>query len=272
MKPGWVSLPMDRSLELYCQTDGLGRPLVLLHGLFGAGTNLSGLARQLRSRYQVLRVDLRNHGRSPHSDDMSYPLMAADILQLLEDRGIRQCAILGHSMGGKVAMELALAQPGRVAALCVVDIAPIQYSHLRHDPILEALRAVPLGALSSRADADLALKKNIVDAGLRQFLLTNLYRRDQRFGWRVNLNSLVAKRTELAAAPGAATPYRGPTLFIKGSESDYINAASEAPIRVLFPAARMHSVQGAGHWVHAEKPLAFNAAVERFLRRYYPPR
>lgn len=258
------------ALELHAQTGGAGRPVLLLHGLFGALGNLVSLARELNAGYQSVRVDLRNHGRSPHAGAMDYPTMAADVLRLLDSRGIDSCAILGHSMGGKVAMELALTHPARVAALVVADIAPVAYAPDRHDAVFGALRAVPLDELHSRQQADQVLARTLADPGLRQFLLTNLYRDDDRYAWRINLDVLHARRSAIAAAPPAAGVYGGPVLFVKGSESDYIGDASSSAIRARFPAARLHIVQGAGHWLHAEKPAAFNRAVLRFLGQNYP--
>lgn len=260
----------EHLVPLFCQQDGAGRPVLLLHGLLGASANLAGIARELARNYLVLRVDLRNHGRSPHAAAINYPLMAADVLQLLDERHIGGCAVIGHSMGGKVAMELALAAPRRVACLVVVDIAPVAYPPDRHEEPLRALAGVDLAAAGSRAGAERMLAERIADPGLRQFLLTNLQRRDGRLVWRVNLPALIAQRAALAAAPSGTGRYRGPTLFIKGSESSYIEPGHQAAIAHHFPGARLRVVQGAGHWVHADRPAAFNHALARFLAQVYP--
>lgn len=262
---------MADALPLRCQVRGSGSPLVLLHGLLGSSSNLGNLARHLLGSYQVLSVDLRNHGRSPHSQSMNYPLMIADIVKLLDDRGIEQCALLGHSMGGKVAMGVAMLQPDRVQALVVVDICPIDYPTAPNDVIMAALRQLPLDALETREDADKILSQTVNDALMRQFLLTNLYRGEAGFSWRANLDALAANHSTLAGPPVSGASYPGCALFVKGGQSDYIGPNCEAAIREQFAAAELKIIPDAGHWPHAEKPVLFNALVSRFLFRHYPP-
>jgi esterase len=260
------------TVELHCQAAGEGpATILLLHGLFGMSANLGTVARHLSSHYRTLRCDLRNHGRSPHVASMNYEVMAGDVLRMLDQRGIDRCAVLGHSMGGKVAMQLALDHPERVAALIVADIAPVEYAPERHQAVFEALHSVPLAQLESRAQADEALSHYLPDADLRRFLLSNLYQRNGAFHWRFNLDSLYDNRGLLALKPTSINAYSGPVLFIKGELSDYITADSFEAVKARFPNARLHVVRGAGHWLHAEKPAAFNASVSRFTDRFYSP-
>jgi esterase len=271
MIPKPKQLPVGDAITLHCQAVGSGRPVLLLHGLFGSGNNLGALARHLGGSYQTLRLDLRNHGRSPHSSAINYPLMVADVLHFLDERGIDQCAVIGHSMGGKAAMGLALLRPERVAALLVVDICPIDYADNRHDDVFEALLGLPLAELEGRKEADRILGNSIDDAGIRQFLLTNLYRDRGAFAWRVNLDALLKNRRRLAAAPAPGGVYAGSTLFVKGARSDYVSSRCHEAIARQFPQAELKIIADAGHWPHAEKPMVFNALVSRFLQRYYSP-
>lgn len=270
MIPGSSPLPMADALPLSCQVRGSGMPVVLLHGLLGSSNNLGNLARHLATGYQVLSVDLRNHGRSPHSQNISYPLMIADLIKLLDSHGCESCAVLGHSLGGKVAMGLALARPERVRALVVVDICPITYPGDQNAEIIETLRRVPLDNLQTRAQVDTCLAQNVAEASLRQFLLTNLYRSDHGYDWRANLKALADNLPLLTAAPASAGDYRGPALFVKGGLSDYIGPKCEGAIRRQFIGAELKIIPDAGHWPHAEKPVLFNALVSRFLFQHYP--
>lgn len=269
MIPRPKHLPVGDAVKLHSQTLGSGPPVILLHGLLGSGNNLGALARQLGGGYKTLRVDLRNHGRSPHSSSMNYPLMVADLLRFLDERNIEQCALVGHSMGGKVAMALALLCPQRVAALVVVDICPIEYQDSRHDEVFEALQGMPLHKLEGREHADAILGQHIADTGMRQFLLSNLYRQREAYAWRMNLPALVEHRGQLAAAPGLGSVYPGPTLFVKGALSDYIDSRCREAIKSQFPQALLKIIADTGHWPHAEKPLVFNGLVKRFLQQYY---
>jgi len=263
------------SVELFCRDAGRGAaPVLILHGLFGASANLGAVARHLQAHdgqgYRTLSCDLRNHGRSPHVAHMDYASTSADVLGALDRHGIERCAVLGHSMGGKVAMQLALDHPDRVAALMVADIAPVVYASDRHQAVFSALQSVPLADIEDRREADAALAEHLSDPGVRQFLLASLYQRQGAFRWRFNLDALYANRENLSLAPSGEQPYAGPVLFIKGANSDYIGPDSGTAIKALFPAARLHVVRDADHWLHAEKPRAFNAVVSRFVERFYP--
>ncbi|UYZ58696.1 alpha/beta fold hydrolase [Hymenobacter latericus] len=243
-------------MQLHYREQGQGHPLVILHGLFGTLDNWQSLARRWAEHFRVIAVDLRNHGRSPHAPEHSYELMAQDVLELFDHLGLdgSQLTLLGHSMGGKVAMRLALSHPERLARLVVLDIAP-RFSDMRHqDDILAGLHAVDLGKLENRQQADEALSQHIRWPDVRQFLLKNLYRRDDNsFAWRPNLAALTAEMEAIGAEITAETPFLKPTLFIRGGKSDYISTEDKLyHIPQLFPNSVVETVVDAGHWVHAE--------------------
>lgn len=252
------------ALTLHASSAGKGPSLILLHGLFGAGDNLGGVRRRLQHRFRVHSLDLRNHGQSPHADSMSYPEMAADVAAWMADNGLASAAMLGHSMGGKVAMELALSAPDRVERLIVADIAPVAYAP-HHEGILEGMQALATESLASRKEADQALSAFIEDGRVRQFLLTNLVPASTGFRWRLNVPGLISCYPQIMAAPRASGPYTGPVLFLKGGDSDYIDKTCQEPTEKRFPGAQLRVVPGAGHWLHAEKPDLFARLCERFL-------
>jgi esterase len=251
-------------MQLHYQIQGQGEPLLILHGLFGSLDNWGSQAKALAQQFQVISVDLRNHGRSPHSDEMSYAAMAQDLIELLDSLNSARARILGHSMGGKVAMQLALNVPERIERLIVVDIAPVQYPH-HHDDVFKGLFAVELNTLKSRADAEKQLAPLVEDPMVRAFLLRNLYRTDAGgFAWRINLEGLHRSYAGIAAAP-QGTPFEGPTLFIKGGNSDYIRPHHRDALLALFPNAGYKVIDGAGHWPQAEKPALTTRLIENFL-------
>ena len=238
--------------------------VVLLHGLFGMGSNLAGVSRALDEQFRVFSLDLRNHGRSPQCAAMDYPAMAEDVAQFIRDHNLARVHLLGHSMGGKVAMQLALTEPTLVDRLIVADIAPVSYPD-RHDRVLAALNALVLQGITSRRDADHQLAQHIDDAGVRAFLLKSLYRNERGdFAWRFNLAAINASYPALRGAV-EGEPFAGPVLFIKGECSNYIDSSHQTAIAGLFPGAGLKVVQGAGHWLHAEKPATFNRLVLRFF-------
>lgn len=249
---------------LHYQLSGAGPAVVLIHGLFGSFENLGSIARALSDDFQIINIDVRNHGRSEHSDEMNYPLLAADLAETLAHLKLSPFAIVGHSMGGKIAMEYALRYPERVTRLVMADIAPVSY-HARHNSIFDGLHSVDLTQLSSRGEADKQLAQHINEAGVRQFLLKSLDKTDQGFRWRFNLKALAAHYAELIGAPLAAGQFMGPALFIKGGDSDYILPEHRPLIMQHFPHAQAKVIQGTGHWLHAEKPAAFNKLVRDFL-------
>jgi pimeloyl-ACP methyl ester carboxylesterase len=255
-------------VELHYEAWGdRGLPIVILHGLFGSSTNWRTVAKQLALGFRVLAVDQRNHGHSPHSSELGYDTLASDVLELVDRLAIAPAAVLGHSMGGKTAMRLALDHAEQVSHLIVVDIAPTKQSEgLR--PVLDAMLAVDPSEHASRNEVDRALGERIPDTRLRQFLLTNLERDHAgTLRWRLNLPGIDAGFSELAGAIDGDHPYLGPTLFIRGEYSDYVRDADLAVIRRLFPAAELETIPGAGHWVHAEAPAALVRVVSDFLSR-----
>ncbi|HLV78464.1 MAG TPA: alpha/beta fold hydrolase [Marinobacter sp.] len=259
-------------VELNYRITGQGEPLVLLHGLFGSLENLGGIARRLEDRWQIHALDARNHGSSPHTDEMNYPAMAADVVAYLDSQGLEQASILGHSMGGKVAMQVALNYPERVSSIIVADIAPVTYQH-GHDAILEGMKNLDLYGVRSRKQADERLAGFVDELGVRQFLLKNLERipaaeqsdRERIFRWRLNLPVIDACYPNLTAAPEGPGPFQGPVLFIKGGNSAYIQDKHQASIRELFPRVELKVIEGTGHWLHAEKADVFAGLCRDFL-------
>lgn len=251
-------------MHLHTDISGQGDPLVLIHGLFGSYENLGMIARQLADSFQIINVDLRNHGKSAHSASMNYPEMAQDVLETLDSLNISNAFFLGHSMGGKVAMQIALAAPSRVRKLILADISPVVTAP-RHQTILQALIDLPIATLSDRREADPILAKTVVEPAVRQFLLKNLMKVDGVLQWRFNLSALLANYANILAAPTGDGPYLGPVLFVKGGDSDYIQAAHQPIIQAMFPQAKAKIIQGTGHWLHAEKPAAFAKIVRDFL-------
>ena len=245
---------------------GAGPPVALLHGLFGAAGNFAAIQRRLAETRRVIAFDLRNHGASPHDPDMSYDAMAGDVLDSLAALGVPQAALVGHSMGGKVAMQAALLRPDRVSRLLVADIAPVRY-----DPafrgIADAMLAVPLGPGLTRAAADAALAPAVPDPAVRGFLLQNL-RLGPAAAWRIGLREIAAALPGIEgwdAPPGSQYP--GPVLMLRGERSDYVRPEHRPAIRALFPAAQFMALKGAGHWLHADAPDAFVEIARAFLDR-----
>ena len=256
---------MPHAIALHQQSLGAGPPLIVLHGLFGSGTNWRGIARGLADCRHVFLLDLRNHGRSPHDDEMNYTVLAADVAAFMDDAGIDVADIIGHSMGGKTAMRLALESPERVSRLMVVDIAPAP-SGSDHLPLIDAMLAMPVACFARRAEADAALATTVAEASLRAFLLQNLQSGPQSLRWRINLPAIRAAMPALVSFPlGEDETYPGEAMFVRGTLSDYVREEHAAVIARHFPAARVHAVQDAGHWVHAEQPERFLETARRFL-------
>ena len=254
------------SLALSYREFGDGPPIVILHGLFGSARNWQTLARRLAHAYRVVTPDLRNHGESPHARSMSYADMAGDVAALIEALALGPVALIGHSMGGKVAMHFALAHPERICRLVVVDVAPVPYAH-DFDTIIEAMLSLPLAQLSSRKEADAFLASRIAAGTLRQFLLQNLVTEGAGYRWRIGLEAIAANMPLLLGfdEPAAGARYGGPTLFLGGEDSDYIGPDYREAIEARFPNARIEMVPGSGHWVHAEQADAFMRHVTAFL-------
>lgn len=245
-----------------------GPPLIIMHGLLGSSRNWSAVARHLQSRFHVLVPDLRNHGASPHTPKMDYPHLAADIKFLLEQEEIQCASVLGHSMGGKAAMWLALSEPGLVCDLIVVDIAPVTYRQ-EFGHIITSLKNLPLTQIEKRSDADELLANEIAEPDLRHFLLQNLVYSDDQYQWRIDLNIFERALPILASFPSSKTlpAFGGKSLFIAGRNSSYDVPAEFAKIQALFPRSEMATVEAAGHWLHAEQPGQFLQIVDAFLAK-----
>lgn len=256
-------------MELHFERFGHGAPVLILHGLFGSSTNWRSVAKRLGEHYCVYAVDQRNHGRSPHADSLSYDDLAADAREFLDRHAIGSAAILGHSMGGKAAMKLALAEPDRVAALVVVDIAPAKQSADGLRPVLDALLAVDPAICATRDEVDRKLAAYLDDPRLRQFLLMNVARAEGgALRWRLNLAAIAAHFAELGGPIDAGTVYDHPALFVRGENSGYVRDADRPDIERLFPRSSVVTIEGAGHWVHAEAPERFLEVVGGFLSRW----
>ncbi|WP_421218391.1 alpha/beta fold hydrolase [Aeromonas jandaei] len=244
---------------------GQGPAVILIHGLFGSLDNLGLLARALGEHYRVISVDLRNHGTSFRSDDMSYPAQAADILALMDHLGLDQAAIVGHSMGGKVGMQLAKLAPARVSRLVVADMAPVAYPHSRHQNVFAGLNATLATLPQSRSDAERILAEHIEIAGVRQFLLKSFAKGEDGWQWRFNVPALEENYANIMGWPEDERRFEGPVLFIKGGDSDYMQPQYSEAALAQFPAAKVRVIAGTGHWLHAEKPMLFNKLVVDFL-------
>lgn len=252
-------------MQLNYESRGSGHPLIILHGLFGSLDNWRSMSRRLSDRYRVFSPDLRNHGGSPHSSESGSGPMSEDILDFMRAHGIRSAHLLGHSMGGKVAMRFALEHGELVDRLVVVDFAPVAYPP-RHEAIFEALCSLPLEQLSSRDRVRSELAKGIPDRSVVEFLLKNLVTSPAgELRWRMNLGALRDGYRELVAAPDWEGVFDRPVLFIKGGKSDYISPGDAGIIRRYFPRAEIAEVPAAGHWVHAEAPDVFEKLVRDFL-------
>lgn len=245
---------------------GEGPPLVILHGLFGSGRNWQGVARRLVG-YRTVVADARNHGTSPWADAMDYATMADDVFELIDALGLDRPVVLGHSMGGKTAMTAALMRPESIGALIVADIAPAPYVH-SHLSLVRTMQAIDLTQVHRRADADAALADAAPEPAMREFLLQNMVFEDGRARWRINLDAIAANMGALIGwtLPNGVRVYDGPSLFVHGGKSSYVTAAHHDGIRRLFPAASIVTIDGAGHWIHADRPGEFLACVESFLK------
>jgi pimeloyl-ACP methyl ester carboxylesterase len=252
-------------MRLNATITGAGPDVVLLHGLFGSGRNLGVIARGLAGQFRVIALDLRNHGASDHAADMRYATMAADVAETMADLAVARARVVGHSMGGKTAMMLALRDPALVERVAVLDIAPIAYRH-EHDGLVAAMRGLALSPALTRHEADAALAAAIPDPALRGFLLHNLVLGEAP-RWRLGLDEIAKAMGDLVSWPDDGTEsYRGDALFLRGALSSYVPKSAEGAIRRYFPAAVIETIEGTGHWLHAEKPQAVVAALGRFLQ------
>lgn len=251
-------------MKLNYQEQGNGYPVILIHGMFGSLSNLGNLARCLSNQFRVISVDLRNHGDSPHDSVFDMATMAEDILYLMDILSLPTAFIVGHSLGGKVGMQLALSHADRVNKLVVADISPVTYQP-RNDPALNGLIALSEASIQNRNQAEELLADFISDSQTRAFLLKNLKRNDDRFVLRLNINAVIENYgTALVAAP-SGDRFDNPCLFIKGETSAYIQEKHRPIIKDMFPNSQVNVISGAGHWLHAEKPKLFNNQVMEFF-------
>ena len=249
------------------QQSGQGPDVVLIHGLFGSLENLNVIAKALAENYTVTNIDLRNHGKSFHSETMNYEVMADDIYNLLKHLNISNAHIIGHSMGGKAAMQLALKHKDVVNKLVVLDISPVA-NKPRHSAIFAGLNEVAESSVADRKAADQLLAKHIDEMGVRQFLLKSFAKNDQgQYQWRFNLDVLYQQYENILSQLDENDSCLCDTLFVKGDDSDYILAEHRPMIISLFPNAKAKVIHGAGHWLHAQKPLAVNKAISDFLEQ-----
>lgn len=253
--------------KLYFRKMGSGRPLVILHGLFGSSDNWLSIGKALSEEYEVFLVDQRNHGQSFHSNDHNYEVLAQDLLAFLKDPKLAgsktKPILIGHSMGGKTAMTFALGHPDALEKLVVVDISPRGYN-VHHDSILDGLKSINLTDITTRKEADEVLAKSVPELGVRQFLLKNLARSGEGFEWKLNLDAL-EKNLERIVEEVKGEPAEIPALFMKGEHSNYIRDTDKLLISKLFPNSTVVTIHDAGHWVHAEQPEAFLETLKSFL-------
>ncbi|MCA3288006.1 MAG: alpha/beta fold hydrolase [Roseomonas sp.] len=244
---------------------GQGPPLVLLHGLFGSARNWGAVQKVLSTDYRVVALDLRNHGASPHAPGMDYAAQAADVAETLATLGIERAVVLGHSMGGKAAMMLALMRPELVSRLIIADIAPRPYPPALR-AVVAAMQALPLHAGLTRQEADQALRSAVPEAPIRSFLLQNLRFETAPPSWRIGLAEIAAALPEIEDfAPPPSARFEGPALAMAGALSPYIRTEDHPAFRALFPRISFASIPRAGHWLHAENPEGSLAALKEFL-------
>lgn len=241
-------------------------PVVILPGLFGSTINWRGFAKALSNHRPVIVLDQRNHGRSPHAETHSYHDLASDLLSFLDDHGIEKIKLCGHSMGGKASMVFSLLYSERIDQLAVLDIAPVAYSHT-HAPYLEAMIALDLSSIVSRADADKSLSEAIPDTATRLFLLQSLVGSARNFEWRLNLRTLLEEMPKILSFPEISMNTEVEALFMHGQNSDYVGNEHHGVIKKHFPQARFEQIPEAGHWLHAEQPQAVLAALVNFLEK-----
>ena len=243
-----------------------GSDLIIIHGLFGMSDNWNTLGRKFSKHFKVHLIDLRNHGRSPHSTEFSYDVMCEDLIEYIEDYSIKKPIVIGHSLGGKVAMKLAFTHTEILEKLLVADISPRRYNTVFHENLLKILYRLPLEDFSRREDIEEMLAETFENRGMRLFLMKNLYRNeDKKFAWRFNIDVLLEKVSNIQEAEFINSICNVPTLFIRGGESNYVTLEDEIIIKKHFSNFNISTIEGAGHWLHAEKPDLFYDEVMKFI-------
>lgn len=251
-------------MKLFFRKFGEGNPLIILHGLFGTADNWNTLAKKYGEQFTTYTVDLRNHGQSPHHDEWGYSIMAEDVIELMEDEGLENIYLMGHSMGGKVAMVVAGMIPDQISKLIISDIAP-KYYKPHHTEILTALNGLDLVNTKTRKEAESYMELHIPDFGTRQFLLKNLYWNNEQLAWRFNLPVITQQIEKVGEELLSNIKYEGPTLFLRGGNSRYIKDEDIDSILEHFPNSTLSTINGAGHWLHAEKPTEYWEKTVEFL-------
>ena len=253
-------------MKLNFKTFGNGPALVILHGLFGSLDNWVSLGRRYSEHFSVYLLDARNHGKSPHSDDFNYPVMAQDVLEFLESQGISNTHLIGHSMGGKTAMRFCLDHSEKINKLIIADMPPVALQSSHHD-IFDALFSLPVNSIESRGEAEEFLAPKITDLPTRLFILKNLDRKkDDGFEWKFNLDAIFKRYNDILIEIESPWPAPNPALFLKGEKSRYVSEETYPAILKLFPNARIETIENAGHWLHAEEPEAFYKISMDFFR------
>ncbi|WP_339875953.1 alpha/beta fold hydrolase [uncultured Algoriphagus sp.] len=252
-------------MELNFKKLGTGKPLIILHGLFGSADNWFSISKELKDIFTLYLIDQRNHGDSPQSDEWNYQVMVEDLKEIMDNEGLEKAFLMGHSMGGKTAMNFALKYSDKVEKLIVADIAPRYYA-VHHQRILEGLNSLDLEAIGSRKEADDQLAEYVPNLGERQFLLKSLGRGSDGFQWKINLAVITEKINEVGQALPDGKSYSGPTLFLAGSNSSYIQQSDLDDIDRFFPNNTVEFIADAGHWLHAEQPDAVVDEIRRFLK------
>lgn len=251
-------------MKLYHRELGQGQPILMLHGIFGSSDNWLTQSRMLSERFHTYALDLRNHGASPHDEVFDYPSMVEDVLKFLKENNIEDPILMGHSMGGKVAMNFALAYPDNIGKLIVVDIAPKSYD-MQNYVVLNGLLSIPIEEVTSRQQADDMLAKHVDEPDVRQFLLKNLQRKSEGgFKWKLNLPAISENITKIGLPLHYKGTFEKPSLFIRGARSNYVRDSDFGVIKEIFPAASFETLE-TGHWVPAEKPKEFVEVVLRWL-------
>jgi esterase len=251
-------------MKMFYRELGQGQTIVILHGIFGSSDNWLTQARLLSSHYRVISLDLRNHGQSPHTEEFDYQAMVSDLEGFLDHHQIKDPIIIGHSMGGKVSMNFALAHPEKLQKLIIVDIAP-RFYNLEHYVIMDGLKAVPIDKITSRNEADEALAAYVPETDVRQFLLKNLQRKPEGgFKWKINLPAIGKNLKNIGVDLQYQGTFQKPVLFIRGAKSKYVPDEDFSRIRQVFPNAEIRTLD-TGHWVQAEKPQEFVETVEQWL-------
>ena len=251
-------------MKLNYKKMGEGQPLLILHGVFGSLDNWMTLGKRFSEDFEVWLIDQRNHGHSPHSEEMSYPTMAKDLKNFIDQQQLENAIVLGHSMGGKVAMEFAIKYPDSLEKLIIADISPESQSN-HFDGIIEGLLAVEPSTIEDRKEAEEKLAEYVPQKAVRQFLLKNLHRKENgNYEWRFNLKVIADKMDEISKWQVEDGEFKKPVLFLKGEKSDYIEKKDERRMKELFPSFELKEIPSAGHWLHAEKPDDFYEEVSVF--------